>query len=84
MTRSTEDAPVIFRVAAWADLPSVFALVIGAWTSAVGWRTGAFVMLAGFLGRLASHTTVAIVGYRRVMSQPWPKVQPLEDDEWDD
>jgi hypothetical protein len=47
-------------------------------------RAGVLLMLAGMVGLFATHLAFAIVGYRRTMSHPWPKVPPLDedDDEW--
>ena len=58
-------------------------LVVGFYGGALGWRGGAFVMLAGVCGNVAGHLLMGITEYRRVMRRPWPSVRPLEDDdEW--
>jgi hypothetical protein len=58
-------------------------LVVGFYGGALGWRGGAFVMLAGVCGNVAGHLLMGITEYRRIMGRPWPKVRPLEDDdEW--
>ena len=58
-------------------------LVVGAYGGLLGWRGGAFVMLAAVCGRVAGHLLVGVTEYRRIMRRPWPKVAPLDDeDEW--
>ena len=58
-------------------------LVVGFYGGALGWRGGAFVMLAGVCGNVAGHLLMGITEYRRIMGRPWPKVRSLEDDdEW--
>lgn len=53
----------------------------GGWAAAVGWRpAGAYVMLAGFLGEVATHLLIGVTEYRRIMGRPWPEVHPLQDD----
>ena len=57
-------------------------IVIGAYAAAFGQRAGAYLMLAGLLGSIATHLLVGVVGYRQVMRRDWPNVAPLDD--WDD
>jgi hypothetical protein len=47
-------------------------------------RLGVFLMLAGVLGLFVTRLAASVVGYRRTMRRPWPKVPPVEDDddEW--
>ena len=47
-------------------------------------RLAVFLLLASVIGRFATLLTASVVGYRRVMRRPWPKVPPVEDDddEW--
>jgi hypothetical protein len=63
-----------------AGLIVVLALYAGAF-SAIFWAPGIFVALGAVGGLLIGHLIVGVVAYRRVMSRPWPKVKPLEDDE---
>jgi hypothetical protein len=58
-------------------------LVAGAYAGALGWRPGAFLMLAAVCATIAGHLLVGVTEYRRVMRRPWPEVSPLEDDEDD-
>jgi hypothetical protein len=55
-------------------------LVGGAYAGVLGWRPGAFLMLAAVCFRIAGHLAVGISEYRRIMRRPWPKVPPLDDD----
>ena len=45
------------------------------------WRPGAVLMLTGLVALLLGHLAVGLQGYRRVMSRPWPRVPPLDDEE---
>jgi hypothetical protein len=56
----------------------------GIFAALLGWRPGAFVAVAGAMLTFASYLVGAVVGYRRTMSRPWPKVPPIadEDDDW--
>jgi hypothetical protein len=58
--------------------------VIGGYAALLGWRDGVFLMLAWALLTFAWHLTVGIATYRSVMTRPWPRVAPLEDDDRDD
>jgi hypothetical protein len=46
------------------------------------WRPGAYLMIAGLVSLVATHSAIALVEYRRVMARPWPSVPPLTDDDW--
>ena len=54
----------------------------GLWAAFLGWRPGAFVAIGGAFLTFAWQLALGIWSYRRVMSRPWPKVPPLEDDDW--
>ena len=58
-------------------------LVGGAYAGVLGWRPGAFLMLAAVCCMIAGHLLVGVTEYRRVMRRPWPEVPALEDDEDD-
>jgi hypothetical protein len=69
--------------AAGAAVPFHGLFLVGAFAAVVGWEPGVVVMLAGFVGLLGAHLAAGIAAYRRIMSRPWPRVPPLEDDdEW--
>ena len=58
-------------------------LIAGAYGGALGWRVGAFGMLAAVCGQVGSHLLVGVIEYRRTMGRPWPKVPLLsDDDDW--
>jgi hypothetical protein len=56
----------------------------GGYAAALGWHDGAFLMLAWALITFAWHLIAGIYGYRRAMGHAWPRVSPIEDDDWDD
>jgi len=71
----------------WRQLDVAFTalLLIGAFVAAGGSRAGAWLLLAALSGLVVSHLAISVVAYRRTMSRPWPRVQPLRDDPvWDD
>jgi hypothetical protein len=49
-----------------------------------GSRVGAYLMLGALGGTISVHLVVGVIGYRRAMARPWPRVSPLddEDDVW--
>jgi len=53
----------------------------GLFAAVLGWRPGAFVAMAGACLIFAWHLAIGAWSYRRVMSRPWPKVSPIEDDD---
>jgi len=60
-------------------------IVVGAWGAVLArWRTGGYLMLGGVVAQISTNVVVGVSGYRRVMSRPWPKVEPLPDDDWGD
>lgn len=69
----------------WALVAPVCTLLViaGLYSAFLGWRPGAFLTIGGLTVLIGSRCTLAIIEYRRVMSRPWPKVQPLRDDDWD-
>ena len=40
------------------------------------------ICVPAFSSSISTHLLVGVVGYRRVMTREWPKVRPLDDDEW--
>ena len=58
------------------------ALVAGAVVAiTTGATVAAVVLVAVVLARLAIDLAVGVAGYRRVMRRPWPRVEPLVDDD---
>jgi len=48
-----------------------------------GWApVGVALFAIGTIGTTVVHLAVGIGGYRRAMHAEWPKVPPLEDDDW--
>lgn len=45
-------------------------------------RVAAFLVLHALAATLAVRTAVALLDYRHVMRREWPKVEPLDDDDW--
>ena len=70
----------------WRQLDVAFTtlLLIGAFVALGGSETGAWLLLAALGGLLVSHLTISVLSYRRTMSRPWPRVEALHDDPWDD
>jgi hypothetical protein len=68
-------------VAARLGLIWLLLMIVGFYGGALGWRGGAFLMLAGVCGNVGGHLLMGITKYRRIMRRPWPKVRPLADDE---
>jgi hypothetical protein len=68
----------------WASLAFELALTFGAFLAVAAWRPAAVIMIGAFTLGVAAHVALAVVKYRRTMTRPWPKVQPLpDDDDWD-
>jgi hypothetical protein len=61
---------------------AMLGIIFGFLTAIAGWRIGAFVMLGAVCLDFTWHLVAGIAGYCSVMRRPWPKVAPLEDDEW--
>jgi len=45
-------------------------------------RAAATFLIVGFVGLIVAQLVVGIAGYRRAMRAEWPKVDPIDDDEW--
>lgn len=71
----------VWRVVSALDAP---AFMVGAFAAVMGHRWGAYVLLANLVVQIGFHLMVGVRAYREVMSRPWPKVTPLDDDEWDE
>jgi hypothetical protein len=63
---------------AWFAL-AVIAAGVGA---AAGWRPAGYLLIAAFGLRLVAHLAAGLAGFRSAMDHPWPKVRPLDDDDW--
>jgi hypothetical protein len=74
---------VVIRLLSLAYSLPMLLLIGGSYAALLGFRTGAFVAIAGLVTHLVAHMTLGILSYRQVMSRPWPQVAPQEDDdEW--
>ncbi len=60
-----------------------WALMSGGSSAVLGWRPGAWIMMAAVCGHIASNVLVGVTRYRDVMSRPWPDVPALTDDDDD-
>ena len=58
-----------------------WALTVGGFSAALGWRPGAWLLLGAVGAHIALDVAVGVTAYRDVMSRPWPPVAPLRDDE---
>ena len=71
----------VYRLVRIVDLP---ALLVGGVAAAFGHRWGEILLLANVIVQIGSHVLVGRWAYRDVMTRPWPEVEPLADDAWDD
>ena len=76
-----EDFSRVERVLIYGELPLTALMLTGIY-AAVFWRPGAVVALCAVLATIGAHVVRGAIGYRRVMSRPWPRVTPLQDDDW--
>jgi hypothetical protein len=60
------------------------AIVVGAFAAVAGWGPAGWILVAVVAASVAGHITIAAIRYRRTMRRPWPKVEPISDDDWDD
>jgi hypothetical protein len=63
------------------DLPLY---LVGGLAALSGRRWGAYLLVANLVLQIGFHLIVGGWAYRDVMTRPWPKVSPPEDDDWDD
>jgi hypothetical protein len=59
------------------------AIILGGYAAAFGWRPAAWILVAVVAATVAGHVLIAAIRYRRTMRRPWPRVEPLSDDDWD-
>jgi hypothetical protein len=69
------------RVLTLLEAPLALLIFAGAGGAVAGWRGGVFLAVGAALAGLGAHVARGIASYRRVMSRPWPRVQPLADDD---
>jgi hypothetical protein len=78
----SEPSPAVLRAASGIGAILGLMLVGGAVVSPF-WTPGIFVTLGAAVIQFGMNLVVGIVGYRHVMSRPWPQVPPLTDDDDD-
>ena len=61
-----------------ADVLLVGGAVVAVTTGAT---LAAVLLVAVMLGRIATDLVVGLIGYRNAMRRPWPRVEPLVDDD---
>ena len=71
----------LWRIVAIVDLPAFF---VGGLAAVAGQRWGAYVLIANLVLQIEFHLVVGWRAYLEVMTREWPKVAPLNDEEWDD
>jgi hypothetical protein len=70
----------LWRLVATLDMPAFF---VGGLAAIAGQRWGAYLLVANLVVQIGFHLIVGGRAYREVMTRPWPKVAPLDDDDWD-
>jgi hypothetical protein len=75
--------PALRQVFSWVNLLTPGVLLVGAYGALLEWRPGAYLLIAALTLSVAANLAVGVLAYRRTMSRPWPRVQPLtDDDDW--
>jgi broad specificity phosphatase PhoE len=64
------------------SLATMLSIYVGLGSAALGWRPGVFITIGFLTAQFLAHVALGVIGYRAVMSRPWPKVKPLEDGDW--
>jgi integral membrane sensor domain MASE1 len=60
------------------------AIVVAAFAAIAGWGPAGWILVAAVAAAVVGHVVIAALRYRQVMRRPWPKVEPLtDDDDWD-
>lgn len=79
----TGERAALRLVFSWVNVLGTALLGIGGLGAVWDWRPGAYVMIAALAITVLAHVVVGVLGYLDVMSRPWPRVQPLtDDDDW--
>jgi hypothetical protein len=66
------------------DALGTMLILVGLLAAALGWGPSAWLLVATVTALIGSRLVIGAVAYRRTMRRPWPKVEPLPDDDWDD
>jgi hypothetical protein len=65
------------------DTASKVLVVVGGAGALAGWKTAAWMLVAGVAGAAVGHLAIGLAAYRRTMRGPWPRVAPMpDDDDW--
>jgi hypothetical protein len=67
----------LWRVVALFNTP---AFVVGGFAGLTGPRWGAYLLVVNLTVQIGFHLILGAWAYRDVMTRPWPKVAPLDDD----
>lgn len=70
----------LWRVLSLLDMP---AFLVAGLAAVAGHRWGASLLIANLVAQIGSHLVVGGWACREVMTRPWPKVAPLNDEDWD-
>ena len=62
-------------------LASMFVIIIAGYAAAFGFRWAAFILIGALAARHAANLTLGFIRYRETMARPWPRVEPVDDDE---
>lgn len=79
--RGVKDLSWPLRVAAAAYQLTFLALMAGLFVSALGYRAGAYIALAGFVGYYSVHRVFVLAGSRETNSRLWPHLGRIRDRE---
>ena len=55
--------------------------VVSAVVTASSWRPAAWLLVGAVTLLMVSRVAIGAVAYRRLMNRPWPRVEPLPDDD---
>jgi hypothetical protein len=80
---STRHDPALHRLWRWLDAVGTGVILGGIYAAAAGWRPAAWILIASVTTLVAGHIWISTAAYRRTMSRPWPRVEPLPDDDDD-
>ena len=65
------------------SLAAMLSIYVGLGSAVVlSWRPGVFITIGFLTAQFLAQIALGVIGYRAVMSRPWPKVKPLADDDW--
>jgi hypothetical protein len=67
-----------------ADALGTMLILVGVVAAVLGWRPSAWLLVGTVTALIWGRVAIAAVAYRWTMRRPWPQVQPLTDDDWDD